>query len=335
MQVSETITDILTNVVPPEVVKQVDTKIAAYQKLLPKDFNPVETFFTYGARILFAVGLMILGWVAARWLMERTHKALMRAHMADTPAQFLASALRFSIIFICFIIAVLLLGGSLQGLLALTGALVLALGLGLKDTLTNVSAGLMLLVNQPFQTGDYITIGTESGTVKRIGLFQTELNTVTNVRVFIPNRRIWDSPLLNFTFNRLRMVELKLRFDSQHTLEQVSAAIQDGLKGESRILPEPKPFIGVDAWVDNVTTYLVRVWVRTADWVPVNYTLPDRIKAATKAAGLDHPYPLMAKPLPESVTKKLGAKKAKAHEKEARDMRKRRLAREAFHQTKP
>lgn len=238
-----------------------------------------------------SIGIILLGWILAKWTMTRAHKAFLRAKISETPAQFLASSIRFAILLGAAIIAIIQLGVPSTSLAAVLGALMLALGLGLKDTLTNVAAGIMLLVNRPFETGDFIQLDQYKGTVKRINLFQTELNTLDNVRIFVPNLLIWNNAIQNYTHNRVRMVELTIGLDYSHSAKQCREAIRAALDSEPLILREPEPFIGMDSLGDNSVNYMVRVWVKTADFGKVRYTLLERMKEAAEIRGLSIPFP--------------------------------------------
>ncbi|MFZ2587453.1 MAG: mechanosensitive ion channel family protein [Alphaproteobacteria bacterium] len=245
----------------------------------------------WGLTIASALGIFIAGWLVAKWVMNRSHRALVKAKVGDTAAQFIASSLRFVIILTAFIFALLQLGVPGTSMAAILGGITIALGLGLKDTLTNVAAGIMLLVNRPFETGDFIQMDAHKGTVKRINLFQTEINTLDNIRIFVPNLVIWNSAIQNHTHNRVRMVEVFVGLGYQHTAAQCRKALEAALAREPLILREPAPFVGLDTLGDNAQNYLVRVWVRTTDYGKVRYTLLERIKAATEAHNLTIPFP--------------------------------------------
>lgn len=276
----------------------VTSQLQPVAKVIPKEgFDILEVAFTVGARFLIAIGLLIIGWVISRWLMDRTYRALTRFRISEIAAQFFASAARFVFLFTCIIIAIIQLGGSPQALLAMTGALVVALGLGLKDTLTNVAAGLMLLINQPFRAGDYISINAFQGTVKRINLFQTEINTERNLRMYLPNKLVWDNSVTNHSHNRVRLVELTVPVPRKNDSAKVMLALQKGMASEGRLLPEPAPFVGIDAFNNDVLiTYLVRGWVKTTDFYPVRYTLLATLRAALNEAYLDTPDPTLGIP---------------------------------------
>jgi small conductance mechanosensitive channel len=241
--------------------------------------------------------------------------------MGEAPATFFASALRFLVLMACVYGAIIELGGSPQTFLAVGGAVLVALGLGLKDTLTNVAAGIMVLVNQMFQVGDYIAITTFQGTVKRINLFQTEINNSDNLRVYIPNQLLWSNALTNYSHNRVRFVDIKLPMLRRFPVAECLAAIKAAIAEEQKILTEPTPLVGVDTTTDALATYYIRASVRTPDYMAVRYGLIERIERQMLARGLDvarvFPIPPLAAPAapepaaPDSAKAKKPATKAK------------------------
>ncbi len=245
----------------------------------------------YGIALVIALCIVAVGWTLAGWIAARVRMALKRAKVDETPANFLASTVRFVILTAAVIIAIIQLGVPASSLVTVVGALMVALGLGLKDTLTNVAAGIMLLVNQPFKVGDYIEIDGQAGTVRSINLFQTELNTYQNVHIFIPNQKVWDNTVLNYTHNRQRMVEVFVGLDYSHNVAECKKAIEKALKKDKRILDNPEYFIGVDELADSSVNFRVRCWVKTTDWVAVRYSLLDLIKAECEGSGLSIPFP--------------------------------------------
>jgi small conductance mechanosensitive channel len=271
-----------------DIAKQVEQAIPAI-KAIPADVGSHITH--WGTSLVLAFGIILAGWLAARWLMQRAHHALTKAKVNETPAQFLASALRFVIILTAFVLAIVQLGVPVQSLWALMGGLALAIGLGLKDTLTNVAAGIMLLINRPFEADDYIQIGELQGIVKRINLFQTELNTRDNLRIAFPNKTIWESPIINHTHNRVRMVEVFVGLGYDTPTAECTAAIRKAVESHKLVLHEPTPFIGIHTLGNSAVEYIVRVWVKTTDYPFVRYGLLGDIKAEVDKRGIAIPYP--------------------------------------------
>lgn len=245
-----------------------------------------------------ALGIISLGWFLSNALAGRIQRFLVRAHVEETLAAFLGSVLRYSVFFGIVIFALSLAGMSSTSLAALIGATGLAIGLATKNTIGHVASGIMLMIHRPFKVGDYIQTQTQEGIVKRTGLFSTEINTLDNKRVFIPNTVLWDNPLTNFTYNRTRMLRLDIPLSYEQDTAAAIEVIRDVLRHDSRILNEPAPRIGIKSFGTLALECEVSAWIKTADYVTVRLNLPLDLKNALNASGFILPYTVMGKVQP-------------------------------------
>lgn len=150
--------------------------------------------------LLGAIVLAILGWWAAGLAERATRRALLASSHTDlTVAGFLSNLARYAILILVFVVILQLIGVQATSLVAVLGAASLAVGLALQGTLSNVAAGVMLLIFRPFHAGDRIEVAGKTGKVVQLNLFMTELVNDDNVQVLIPNSQVWGAPLTNFT----------------------------------------------------------------------------------------------------------------------------------------
>lgn len=244
--------------------------------------------------VALAVILVGAGWMLSRWLASATQRALVRARVETTVASFLGSVARYTVFILMVVMALSVLGIGLASAVAVFGAIGLALAFALRGTLSHVAAGVMLIVNQPFKVGDWIQMeganGVE-GLVKRITLFNTEINTLTNQRVFIPNTKIWENTFLNHTYNETRMVETLVGVGLQEDGARVKAVLHKAALSHPNVLETPEPLIGPVEMSDYAMTYTVRVWVLTKNYFGVRYGIAETLRAAVLKAGIDLPYP--------------------------------------------
>lgn len=231
------------------------------------------------------------GWALSRWLAGFSQRALVRAHIELTVAAFLGSMVRYVFFLMCMIGAFRILGVSLTSMVAVFGAIGLAVAFALRNTLSHVAAGLMLIVNRPFRVGDFIEIDKMMGTVKRITLFNTEINTIQNQRMFIPNSKIWESVLLNHTYNEVRVMELRVGFSYDDSPEHCKKLLRKVFSEHELILGKPEPYVEIAELADSQITYMFRIAVRTRDYGAVRSVILDHIWQAARKAGLTMPYP--------------------------------------------
>lgn len=272
------IPDTLTKVVPlsPTDLKHLDKATA---KVL--DHSTMVMF-------KIALGIVIIsgGWVLSSWLAGVVQRLLVRAHVEETLAAFLGSTLRFVVFFTTLIAGMGTMGVNSTSLAAVLGAIGLAIGLAMKGTLGHVASGMMVMVHRPFKVGDWIQNGDFSGTVKRIGLFSTEINTQDFVRVFIPNSVLWENPLQNYTYNRMRMIKFAIRLPYDADVRAALDTMRGVVEGEALILKTPEPRLGVDTFSAQGIECIVWVWVRTEDYGKLRYDFLMRLKEALAGRGI-------------------------------------------------
>ena len=231
------------------------------------------------------------GWVISRWLGTTTHRALMRARLEETVVTFLASVTRYAFFITMVVLALSVLGIGLASAVAVFGAIGLAVAFALRGTLSHVAAGVMLIVNRPFKVGDWIEMDGLQGVVKRITLFNTEINTLTNQRVFIPNTKIWENTFLNHTYNETRMVETLVGVGMHEDGKRVREVLLAAALSHPQVLKNPEPLVGPLEMGGYAMTYTVRVWLLTKDFLSVRYSIAETLRAAVLNAGIDVPFP--------------------------------------------
>jgi small conductance mechanosensitive channel len=247
---------------------------------------------SYGLNVLGALAIIIIGFMAAGWARRSLERALSRSGRIDTTlVRFFGSLLRYAIIAFVIIAALQQFGVQATSLVAIFGAAGLAIGLALQGTLSNVAAGVMLLMFRPFKIGDFITAGGQTGTVKEIGLFTTEMATGDNVKIIVPNGQIWGSAIQNFSANLTRRVDLMMGIDYGDNIDTAMATINRVIGEEARALKDPESVVAVAELADSSVNIVVRVWVNAADYWGVRWDITKKLKEQLEADGISIPYP--------------------------------------------
>lgn len=258
--------------------------------------NIVEPIYavlvSYGLNVLGALAIIIIGFIAAGWARRALERTLSRSGRVDaTLVRFFGSLLRYAIIAFVIIAALQQFGVEATSLVAVFGAAGLAIGLALQGTLSNVAAGVMLLMFRPFKIGDFITAGGQTGTVKEIGLFTTEMATGDNVKIIVPNGQIWGSAIQNFSANPTRRVDLMMGIDYGDNIDTAMATINRVIGEESRALKDPESVVAVAELADSSVNIVIRVWVNAADYWGVRWDITKKLKEQLEADGISIPYP--------------------------------------------
>jgi small conductance mechanosensitive channel len=232
---------------------------------------------TYGLRVVGAIVVLVLGWLASRLLYNAMHRLCERAARLDrTVTLFLANGVRYLALVLTFSAVLSTFGVATTSFVAVLGALGLAIGLALQGTLSNLAAGIMLVLFRPFGIGDRIEAGGVVGTAREINLFYSELDTDDNVRVIFPNGKLWGEIVKVPSRNDTERVELKFTRPLSDELDIAIKRVQEIVKKDSRIKRVAQ--IGVDAVNEANYVLVVRVWVPRNEAPQAHFDLNRAVK---------------------------------------------------------
>jgi small conductance mechanosensitive channel len=189
------------------------------------------------------------------------------------------------------IIALGQLGIQTTSLLAMLSAAGLAIGLALQGSLANLAAGLLLIIFHPFKQGDFIGAAGVEGTVQDVQILATTLHTADNLRLIVPNAKIMDGIITNYSVTPTRRVDFTIGVSYEDNLQQVKQVLTSLIAENPNILKEPAPFIGVSELGDSSINMVIRVWVQQANFRQVRFGVPEQIKLTFDQHGLTLPYP--------------------------------------------
>jgi small conductance mechanosensitive channel len=183
------------------------------------------------------------------------------------------------------------LGFETNSFVAMIGAAGLAVGFALQGSLSNFAAGIMLIIFKPFQVGDLVEIGGKTGIVREIHIFNTMLDSVDNVRVIIPNGDVTGGSILNYTVNGTRRVDLVIGVSYEDDLQKAEGVIRGIIAENQKVLAEPAAVVAVSELGDSSVNFVVRPWVKAADYWDAYFDLTGKIKVALDENGITIPYP--------------------------------------------
>ena len=239
--------------------------------------------------ILRAVLVLAVGVVVIKLIQRAVERILSRNAALAPIHRYLRSALS---VVLWLLLALVLLGSmgvELTSIIALLSVAGLAVSLALQNTLSNLAGGIMLLVSKPFTIGDYVEIGSVSGTVSMIGMSYSTLTTVENKEIYIPNSQL----IINYTRLGRRRMEITVSASYQDKAEDVKAALADAVSQFPTILQDPAPEIRLSGYGDSGVNYLLRAWTTTGDYWDTYYQLLEAVLPAFQRRGVSMPYPQM------------------------------------------
>lgn len=252
----------------------------------------VEYGTQYGLNIVFAVLILIIGMMAAGWVKRMVIKMCKKsAKIDDTLGAFFSSLARYVVIIFTILAVLDRFGVETASLIAILGAASLAIGLALQGTLSNVAAGMMLLIFRPFKIGQFVVAAGHAGSVKHIGLFVTEMATGDNVQIIIPNSQIWGSSIKNFSSNENRRVDLVIGIGYDDDIDKAIAEIGSVCDADDRVLKDPATSIFVGELGASSVDIVVRAWTASGNYWPLKAALTKEIKHRFDDKEISFPYP--------------------------------------------
>lgn len=259
------------------------------QWLDPQFVTPL--LVSWSGKLVAALLVFVIGRWVAKAATGGIRRAMVKAGIDETLGRFLANLIYILLIALVILTALSTLGINTTNFLAIVGAAGLAVGLALKDSLSNFAAGVMLVFFRPFKVGDYIEAAGISGSVESIRIFSTVLKTPDNRVITVPNALIYGATITNYSAETTRRVDLLIGISYDDDIARAKALIQGVIAEDDRILREPASQLLLMELGASSVDIAVRVWVATSDYWNVRSDLIERIKRTLEGAGLSIPYP--------------------------------------------
>ena len=246
---------------------------------------------TVGAKLVGALLILFIGLRLVKWVSGLAERGLTRANVEPTAVQFLRKV-AYVVLLVVLLLAVLqVVGVPMTSMIAVLGAAGLAIGLALKDSLSNIASGVMLVTLKPFKVGDIVNINGEGGRVESVSIFQTRLRGADNQTIVLPNSLITSDSIINLTPDVMRRIELVVGIGYNDDIDTARAVALDIMRADPRVLAEPEPDVLVYALADNSVNLGIRCHVGNADYFGTKCDLTERIKKGFDNAGVSIPYP--------------------------------------------
>ncbi len=285
------LTDPLSPKLPNQISTTVTDTLTGKKIALAKLSDIVGDFATNAAiaLLILVVTLWLATWASrlARAAMQR----LPRVHNDETLQGFVSSLVRYGVVMVGVIAILHRLGFETTSIITVLGAASLAIGLALQGALSNVAAGVMILIFRPYRVGDMVTMAGQMGTVKRLDLFNTELTDVNGLKVVVPNGKGFSDVIINYTDIPRRRIQLKFGIDYGDPIDKALETILSLARADSRIVSDPAPWCMVTELADSQVTLELRCWTSLDDYWTTRFDLLRKVKEAFDAAGITIPYP--------------------------------------------
>lgn len=244
-----------------------------------------------GIKLAAALVILLIGLRVAKWVAGLAERGLTRASVEPTAVLFLRKVAYVMLLVVLLLAVLQVVGVPMTSMIAVLGAAGLAIGLALKDSLSNIASGVMLVTLKPFRVGDIVQIGGESGSVESVSIFQTCLRGADNQSIVLPNSLITTASITNLTSGTTRRIELVLGIGYKDDIDAARAAALQVMHADSRVLADPAPDVLVYALAENAVSLGIRCHVRNADFFATKCALNEQLKKAFDDAGISLPLP--------------------------------------------
>ncbi len=263
-----------------------DVQFAEYSETL------LPMIVDHGLSVLGAIIILIAGFILAKWAAKKVAERASKSDSIDnTLIPILAQVTRIFIILVTILAVLGQFGVETTSIVAVLGASALAVGLALQGTLSNIAAGVMLLMLRPFRVGDVVNIGGTFGVVDAIRLFTTEMHSFDNIGISMPNSKVWGSEIQNLNRYETRRVDMEFGIGYGDDMNKAIGIIREILDEDERVHKEPEPLIAISNLGDSSVEIRVRPWTHRSNVWPLRYDITKKVKESFDKNGVSIPFP--------------------------------------------
>lgn len=253
-----------------------------------------ELIFEHGPRFLAAIVILILGWIAIKFITRWFKILLVKREVNESLVPFLRTMLNMTLKTLLVVSVMGMMGIEMTSFIAIIGAAGLAIGMALSGTLQNFAGGVMILLFKPFKVGDFIDAKGYMGRVAEIQIFNTILKTPDNKTIIIPNGGLSTSSMVNFSTEEMRRVDLTYGISYGDSYEKAKDVLMSIITADERIVNEPaEPFIALHTLGDSSVNIVVRIWVKASNYWDVYFHMNETVYSLFPKEGLNIPFPQM------------------------------------------
>jgi small conductance mechanosensitive channel len=274
-----------------------NTAAAATANAVPQNIaEAVKEFLVtkgtaFALDLLAAILIFTIGRWASKWIALIIGRVMAKAKVEMILVTFVQHLTYFGLLAFVIIAALDRVGIKLTAAIAVLGAAALAVAFALQGSLSNFAAGILMVIFKPFKVGDFVSVAGVQGTVQEIQVLNTVLNSVDNVRIIVPNAQVTGSTISNYTANATRRIDLTIGVSYDDDLKKAKQVIEAVLGADPRILKNPAPVVAVSELGNSSVNFVVRPWVKSADYWDVYFDVTAHLKTAIESNGLTIPFP--------------------------------------------
>ena len=251
-----------------------------------------EKGLDFAMNLVFAIVILLVGWLAIKLISLAVRKALMRGKAKGRLlADFVVSVVTKACWAVLLVMVLGRLGVNVTPLIAGLGVTGFILGFAFQESLGNLASGMMIALNEPFKVGDVVDAAGHSGVVLEVNMMATVMKTADNKRIVIPNKSVWGGPIVNYNTLGLRRVDLQVGVDYGEDVSRAVDVIREAIAHVPGVLQDPAPAVAVASLNDSAVQINVRPWAKSSDYWSVAAATLVAVKTELEKAGVKIPFP--------------------------------------------
>lgn len=245
----------------------------------------------YSPRLISATIIFVVGWTVIKLIKKLIMRIMVKREMEPTLSKFLADILIWTLKILLFVTVISRLGVENSSFVAIIGAAGLAVGLSLQGSLSNFAGGVLIIMFKPFKVGDFIEAQGVMGTVKQIQIFVTQLSTVDNQIIFVPNGVLSNGTIINYTYATTRRADLTIGISYSSNIKRAKEIAMEVMEKHPMVLKDPAPIVLVKDLAESSINLAVRPWAELPDFFEMRSDILEQIKNEFDANGITIPFP--------------------------------------------
>ena len=266
-----------------EAVKNVEGATGFFEKFVNKLENALPN-------LIFAAIVLIIGAVIVKIIIKIIGKCMKKSTVDNAAVSFLLSFIRIILYTIVMVSALTIIGVPMSSIITLIGAAGLAVSLALQSCLSNLAGGFIILFSKPFKSGDMIELDNSIGTVKSINILYTKIVTPDNKTVLIPNGKVADAKIINYTELPTRRLDLAFDISYTNDFEKAKSIINGIVAANPIILKAPESVVRLGHHKESSLEIIVQVWVENAKYFEAFYDMSEAVKNEFDKNNIEIPY---------------------------------------------
>ncbi len=245
-------------------------------------------------QVAIALAIFFIGKKVARWVTDMSLKSLSKSGQIDKTLETFLSSVIYGILLVVVSLSALgQLGVETTSFIAILGAVGLAVGLAFQSTLSNISAGVMIIIFRPIKVGEFVEAGGAVGVIEEINIFNTIMKTGDNKVIIVANSGIIGGNITNYSRKDTRRVDTVFGIGYDDDLKLAKETLLEILNNDERVLKEPEPFVAVSELADSSVNFVTRAWVKSEDYWGVKFDTIEKVKLTFDEKNISIPYPQM------------------------------------------